>query len=80
MRSKTALRDIARACPLSDSSYATLTWATFSEAAAQAGMSRRYGGIHFNEGDLQSRAIGRAVGAQVWAKAQTYFTGSASGP
>ena len=56
------------------------TWATFSEAAAQAGMSRRYGGIHFKEGDLQSRAIGRAVGAQVWAKAQTYFTGSATGP
>ena len=54
----------------------TLTWATFSEAAAQAGMSRRYGGIHFKEGDLQSRAIGRAVGAQAWAKAQSYFNGT----
>jgi len=55
----------------------TLAWATFSAAADQAGMSRRYGGIHFKEGDLQSRAMGRLVGAQAWAKAQTYFAGSA---
>jgi hypothetical protein len=55
----------------------TLSWATFSEAADQAGMSRRYGGIHFKEGDLQSRAMGRLVGAQAWTKARTYFTGSA---
>src|SRR5437762_13591317 len=25
----------------------TLTWETFSDAATQAGLSRRYGGIHF---------------------------------
>jgi hypothetical protein len=53
-----------------------LKWTTFSEAADQAGMSRRYGGIHFREGDLQSRAMGRLIGAQAWAKAKTYFTGS----
>ena len=55
----------------------TLAWSTFTQAADQAGMSRRYGGIHFKEGDLQSRAMGRLVGAQAWAKAQTYFGGSA---
>jgi hypothetical protein len=54
----------------------TVSWSTFSEAADQAGMSRRYGGIHFREGDLQSRAMGRLIGAQAWAKAQTYFAGS----
>jgi len=54
----------------------TLAWSTFSEAADQAGLSRRYGGIHFKEGDLQSRAMGRKVGAQAWAKAQAYFAGS----
>src|SRR5205807_1257903 len=27
----------------------TLSWATFSEAADQAGISRRYGGIHFEQ-------------------------------
>jgi hypothetical protein len=56
----------------------TLTWATFSDAADQAGMSRRYGGIHFREGDLQSRAMGRMVGAQAWVKAQKYFSGVTS--
>lgn len=58
----------------------TLKWATFSEAADQAGMSRRYGGIHFKEGDLQSRAMGRLVGAQAWSKANTYFNGTAPPP
>src|SRR5207253_9485515 len=29
----------------------TLSWSTFSEAADQAGISRRYGGIHFEQGD-----------------------------
>ena len=47
-------------------------------AADEAGMSRRYGGIHFREGDLQSRAMGRLVGAQAWAKARSYFDGSAA--
>jgi hypothetical protein len=55
----------------------TLSWSTFSEAADQAGLSRRYGGIHFKEGDLQSRAMGRKIGAQAWAKAQSYFDGTA---
>jgi hypothetical protein len=58
----------------------TLSWPTFSAAADQAGMSRRYGGIHFREGDLQSRAMGRKVGAQAWAKAQQYFAGTIAVP
>lgn len=51
----------------------TLKWATFSEAANQAGMSRRYGGIHFEQGDLDGRAAGRLVARQAWAKALSYF-------
>jgi len=39
-------------------------------------MSRRYGGIHFKEGDMQSLAMGRLIGAQAWAKAQKYFSGT----
>jgi hypothetical protein len=58
----------------------TLAWATFSDAADQAGISRRYGGIHFVQGDLQGRSGGRLVGAQVWAKALTYFNGTAAAP
>jgi hypothetical protein len=54
----------------------TLSWATFKEAADQAGFSRRYGGIHFEQGDLDARAAGRLVARQAWARALRYFTGT----
>jgi hypothetical protein len=57
-----------------------LTWATFSEAADEAGMSRRYGGIHFKDGDLAGRRIGRQCGALAWAMAESYFNGTATAP
>ena len=56
----------------------TLVWATFSEAADQAGFSRRLGGIHFEQGDIESRRLGRLVGARVWDKAQSYIDGTAA--
>ena len=40
--------------------HVILFWPTFSAAADQAGLSRRYGGIHFLDGDLASRRLGRA--------------------
>jgi hypothetical protein len=55
----------------------TLSWSTFSEASDQAGISRRYGGIHFEQGDLDARVTGRAAAANAWAKALTYFNGTA---
>jgi uncharacterized protein DUF6851/vanadium-dependent haloperoxidase-like protein len=48
-------------------------WPTFSSAADQAGMSRRYGGIHFESGDLAGRMMGRLVAERVWRKALDYF-------
>jgi hypothetical protein len=56
----------------------TLTWATFTDAANQAGSSRRLGGIHFEQGDLDARATGRQCGNAAWALAQHYFNGTAS--
>ena len=53
----------------------TLSWATFSEAANQAGISRRYGGIHFEQGDLDARATGRIAARIAWDKAQSYWEG-----
>jgi hypothetical protein len=53
----------------------TLSWPTFSDAADEAGMSRRYGGIHFVHADLQGRLIGRLIGAQAYAKAEAYWEG-----
>ncbi|MBZ5656978.1 MAG: phosphoesterase [Acidobacteriia bacterium] len=55
----------------------TLSWRTFSDAADQAGMSRRYGGIHFEVDDLAGRALGRLVADEVWNKAVTYIDGTA---
>ena len=55
----------------------TLRWATFSDAANQAGLSRRYGGIHFEQADLDGRAAGRHVARLAWAKAQSYVDGTA---
>ena len=60
------------AVPASD---LTLSWTTFSDAADQAGVSRRYGGIHFEQGDLDARATGRIAARFVWEKAQEYWEG-----
>ena len=56
----------------------TLTFKSFTDAANSAGMSRRYGGIHFEQGDLNGRTLGSQIGSQAWNKAQTYFNGTAS--
>ncbi|MBK9308378.1 MAG: vanadium-dependent haloperoxidase [Nitrospira sp.] len=58
----------------------TLRWRTFSDAADEAGISRRYGGIHFVDGDLQARKMGKKIGKQAWRKALTYFHGTAGTP
>ncbi len=53
-----------------------LSWLTLSDAADQAGLSRRYGGIHFQQGDLDGRQVGRQVATQGWRKAQQYINGT----
>jgi hypothetical protein len=52
-----------------------LSWATFSEAADQAGISRRFGGIHFEQGDLDARLTGRMAARIAWSKAQQSWQG-----
>ena len=56
----------------------TLEWATFKEAADEAGLSRLYGGIHFSEGDLNSRELGTLVGAEAFDLAQSFIDGEAT--
>src|SRR5258708_19941043 len=46
----------------------TLSWPTFTAAADQAGMSRRYCGIHFADGDLYGRETGRKRGRRACQK------------
>jgi hypothetical protein len=53
-----------------------LAWDTFSAAADEAGLSRRFGGIHFEDGDLAGRALGRAVASAAWARASAHIDGT----
>jgi hypothetical protein len=58
----------------------TLGWATFSAAAEQAGISRLYGGIHFDSGNTAGQAMGRKVGALAFATARRLWQGGQPGP
>ena len=61
---------------LGPSAPVTLQWATYYDAADQAGISRRYGGIHPWEDDYHGRIIGAQTGASAFAKAEKFWTGS----
>jgi hypothetical protein len=53
----------------------TLQWATYFDAADQAGLSRLYGGIHIRADDFDGRVIGSAIGKAAWAEAQGCYRG-----
>lgn len=52
-----------------------LSWNTFTDGSNEAGISRRFGGIHFLDGDLQGRLLGRRVGQAVLEQADFYING-----
>jgi hypothetical protein len=54
----------------------TLEWATYFDAADQAGQSRLFGGIHIQADDFSGRVIGSACGRGAWGLALTYYAGS----
>jgi len=54
-----------------------LEWATYYDAADQAGISRLYGGIHIPEDDVAGRRVGAECGRDAWLLARTYFDGTA---
>lgn len=64
---------------ITPSSPITLSWPTFSGAAVQAGMSRQYGGIHFNQADVDGRTLGNNVALQAGLKALAYIQGNVKG-
>ncbi len=55
----------------------SLQWATYFDAADQAGQSRLWGGIHVSHDDFDGRVIGADVGAGAVALARQYFEGNA---
>ena len=52
-----------------------LEWATYYDAADQAGISRLYGGIHIAADDFTGRRVGSDCGKAAWVLAQRYFRG-----
>ena len=54
----------------------TLTWDTFTYAAREAGLSRRYGGIHFADGDLNGERLGQQVAEVTWQRTQDLISGN----
>ncbi len=54
----------------------TLQWATYFDAADEAGLSRLYGGIHFPIDDGPGRVMGSAAGIQAMNLVENYFDGS----
>jgi hypothetical protein len=57
----------------------TLSWPTLTAAAKDAGLSRRLGGIHFQDGDEDGYALGRSVGANTLVKTMQHINGPPSG-
>jgi hypothetical protein len=54
----------------------TLEWATYYDAADEAGISRIWGGIHPPIDNLTGRRVAAQIGKEVWALAKQYFDGS----
>lgn len=52
-----------------------LEWATYFDAADQAGQSRLFGGIHIQADDFMGRRLGAGCGRGAWTIAQQYFAG-----
>lgn len=50
-----------------------LTWATYRDAADEAGISRLYGGIHPAADDFPGRIMGSTIGIRAYAHALEYF-------
>jgi hypothetical protein len=57
----------------------TLSWPTLTAAAKDAGLSRRLGGIHFQDGDEHGYNLGQRVGGNVLAQTLGYVNGTIAG-
>jgi hypothetical protein len=57
----------------------SLQWATYYDAADQAGISRLYGGIHIAADDFAGRRVGALCGQAAWELAQRYYEGLVGG-
>lgn len=72
-----APKDAYLSFELGPSETVRLQWATYYDAADQAGQSRIWGGIHVLADDFGGRVMGSRIGQEVFAKVRRYFDGSA---
>lgn len=71
----TAVQDTSLGFENGPSEDIILQWATYYDAADEAGISRLYGGIHVEADDLFGRVTGANVGIGAYALANQYFEG-----
>ena len=62
-------RDVALGFEQGPARDLTLEWATYQDAADEAGISRIYGGIHIAADDLAGRRLGARIGLDAFLKA-----------
>ncbi|MGY8691317.1 MAG: vanadium-dependent haloperoxidase, partial [Verrucomicrobiales bacterium] len=72
----TANKDAYLRFEVGPSQTVQLQWATYYDAADEAGISRLYGGIHVPVDDGPGRIIGSACGIEAWDMASHYFDGT----
>jgi hypothetical protein len=53
----------------------SLSWATYTDASNESGLSRIYGGIHPEADNVEGLKLGRKVAGAVWDRAQAYING-----
>jgi uncharacterized protein DUF6851 len=73
-----AARDTSLSFEKGPSTEVRLQWATYYDAADQAGQSRLWGGIHVAPDDFTGRKLGQRVGLAAVEKARHFFDGTAA--
>jgi len=57
----------------------TLTWPTFSDAAAECGIARLYAGVHIRDSMIHGATIGRSVATHSYTRAERLWRGAGGG-
>jgi hypothetical protein len=73
LKSFVATRNEYLAIERGPSQTVELQWATYYDAADQAGVSRRFGGIHPYYDDYPSRVAGSRIGKKAWTRARELY-------
>ena len=53
----------------------TLSWPSFTDAASEAGLSRRYGGIHWIDADRLAQDLGKKAGEAAFSRSKKLWEG-----